>query len=265
MSDFFFNWGADKIFAVSDTVMSKVLSNSTIDSSLVSVLWNGIDCARFPHPKSSVAKTWRKEMRRSWSIDPQANLIGMIGRLDQKGQIFVAENLKALFDCIPNLAIVFIGPEGEQGALAKLTAITAELGVHDRICFPGLISDMPAALAALDLLVHLPTDEAFGLAVAEAMASSLPVIVSNVGGCRELVRDGETGILIRPRNVQDLIAAMSRVFSESEPELRFNLGAAARKSVEIRFSIERQIDHLMWEYDQLTMSNTQRNTVIECR
>ena len=124
---------------------------------------------------------------------------------------------------------------------------------------------MPAALAALDLLVHLPTDEAFGLAVAEAMASSLPVIVSNVGGCRELVRDGETGILIRPRNVQDLIAAMSRVFSESEPELRFNLGAAARKSVEIRFSIERQIDHLMWEYDQLTMSNTQRNTVIECR
>ena len=59
------------------------------------------------------------------------------------------------------------------------------------------------------MLVHLPTDEAFGLALAEGMAAGLPTVATDIGGCREVVRDGSTGFLVPPGNAEALLAALS--------------------------------------------------------
>ena len=96
----------------------------------------------------------------------------------------------ALLDRLPNVYFVFIGPEGECGDGDALQLLAEGLGVAPRVVFAGPSEDVPGALAALDVLAHLPTDEAFGLAIVEAMAAGVPVVATDVGGCAEIVTDG---------------------------------------------------------------------------
>src|SRR6185436_7411103 len=81
--------------------------------------------------------------------------------------------------------------------------------------------------------------EGFGIACAEAMAHGRPVVASNVGGLRDLVVDGETGVLVPPGDVAALRAALERLLAD--PELRLRLGAAARERARSEFSWDRAV------------------------
>jgi glycosyltransferase involved in cell wall biosynthesis len=86
-------------------------------------------------------------------------------------------------------------------------------------------------------------------AVMEAMSAGRPVIASAVGGCKELIVDGETGILVPPRNPEALAAQIVRLLEE--PGLRETLGRAARKRAEAEFDIKVAVRRLEAIYDEL--------------
>jgi glycosyltransferase involved in cell wall biosynthesis len=103
-------------------------------------------------------------------------------------------------------------------------------------------SDVPALLAAADVYVHPSLFEALPTSVLEAMAVGLPVIATRVGGVPEIVVDGRSGLLVPPRQIEPLAAAMVQLL---EPAARDALGAAGRAWVEQHASARVWLDGLV--------------------
>jgi glycogen(starch) synthase len=105
--------------------------------------------------------------------------------------------------------------------------MAASLG-RDRITEVGFVDHtrVPAVLASLDVLALPSAYEEMGSVLTEAMASGLPVVASDVGGIPEIVRDGETGLLVPPGDVDALARALDRLVAD--PALRSRLAEGAR-------------------------------------
>jgi|GEM_PF-1084111 glycosyltransferase involved in cell wall biosynthesis len=252
LADMFFRWGIDRALAVSSAVKQKIVRWSILDRNSVKVLMNGVEPQDYMLPGSQQFDEWRAKTRGEWKVGPSDFVIGVVGKLDQKGQLFLTLNLPEILQSVPSAHFVFIGVDGKLVTGDQLKTIAKANDTISRLTFAGEVSNMPAAYAAMDALVHLPIDEAFGLAIAEAMASSLPVIASNIGGCTELVDNNETGILVAPRDLEQLLIELNKISGDSGEVLRRSMGTAARCSIENHFSFERQIDELEQIYEELS-------------
>jgi glycosyltransferase involved in cell wall biosynthesis len=110
------------------------------------------------------------------------------------------------------------------------------LGLENRVRLAGERHDVPDLLAAADVFVLSSSSEGLPVSVLEGMAAELPVVASHVGGLQELVLDGETGLLVEPRDAEKLAAALGRLVADRG--LRRRLGAAGREYVESHFDPE---------------------------
>lgn len=129
---------------------------------------------------------------------------------------------------VPTARLVMAGA-GPLEATLKQQA--AKLGIADRVDFIGRIphSDVPDLMATLDVLVNPSLEESFGVVLLEAGSTGLPAITSDVGGVREIIEDGVTGLLVPPDEATALSDAIIRLGLDSS--LRRELGAAARRRV----------------------------------
>jgi phosphatidyl-myo-inositol dimannoside synthase len=134
---------------------------------------------------------------------------------------------------------------GEGHDEARLRALAAELGVADRVIFAGPLTDTEVAdayatatvyvgLSRLDREVNV---EGFGIAFVEAAASGVPSIAGDSGGVASAVRDGETGILVPPEDVEAVVDALGSLFADAS--LRGRMGAAGRRAVETHYNWDR--------------------------
>lgn len=128
-------------------------------------------------------------------------------------------------------------------------ALARELGVAQRVQFLGERSDVPALLAAADLFVLASRWEGLPICIIEAMRAGLPVIASDVGGVRELVAAGETGLLIPPGDPQTLAAALQRLIQN--PELRQEMGSRGRQRFACEFTAEVMVKQTLQVYEQV--------------
>lgn len=143
------------------------------------------------------------------------------------------------------LSIAGQGPlEGEYRRTVR------ELGLEEEVTFAGLVDDMAEYYRSLDVYVQ-PSWSAEGLplSILEAMSSACCVVAADVAGAREAVRDGETGLLVRSRDVGGLAEALRRACADEE--LRLRLGRAARREVEERFSAEGMCARVLELYGRL--------------
>lgn len=245
LSGRFFAWGADAVAAVSGTVRDRLLHDHVFSPSFVHLIPNGIAFDKYAQPGSDEAARRRIRARHGLSLPENALVLGMIGRLDAKGQRQLFDAVPALLETCPTLWIVLVGSEGTPGEQAALTAQVEAGGFRDRVVFTGPRTDIPSLLTAFDVLVHLPTDEAFGLALAEAMAAGLPTVATAVGGCREVVQDEATGLLIPPGDHTALVSALRRLLDPVQgPVLRSAFGECGRQAAEDQFSQETQLNRL---------------------
>lgn len=153
-----------------------------------------------------------------------------LGRInDMKGVPQLGEALARMRD-LPGWRATIAGDGNVEAARAK----AAELGLSDRVDIPGWVDGerVSELIASADILVLPSFIENLPLSIIEGMASGLAVVATPVGAVRDIIEDGETGLLVEPGDVDGLTAALSRLVAD--PELRRRLGAAA-----LRFHRER--------------------------
>ena len=127
-----------------------------------------------------------------------------------------------------DLRLLIVGDGPERAPLERLTR---SLGVGGRVTFVGAVphNAVPEWVARMDMFATLSNSEGFGVGVLEASACGIPVVVSDVGGLGEVVRHGETGLLVSPRDLEGAARAMESLVGD--PALRTRMGAAGRAFV----------------------------------
>lgn len=144
-----------------------------------------------------------------------------------KGHKNLIEAIRPLMATRPNLHMVFVG--SGSPTFENIQALIQQLGLQHRIHLMGTRRDVPNLLAGFDLFALATEQEASGTVFVEAEAAGLPVIGTNVGGVSEMMRDGETGILVPLHDEPALRAALERLIDN--PELRRKMGEAGRRMV----------------------------------
>ncbi len=219
----------DLSLTVSQGVKDYLIEICGLNPAKVRVLPNGVDLARLGQHRP------RTVVRRELGLSATTPLVGLLARLDHWGkghrEFFTA--LAGLKERYPVEALVIGGGRREE----EMRQLAVEMGLTGRVHFLGQRQDIPDLLAALDIFVLPSHSEGVSLALLEAMAAGLPVIAAAVGGLPEVVTDGENGLLIPPKNPEALAAALARVLAE--PDLARQLGEAARRQVEEKFSLDR--------------------------
>jgi glycosyltransferase involved in cell wall biosynthesis len=158
--------------------------------------------------------------------------------------------LRALRELPPDVSLILVG-HGPR--LTELQSLARRLGVEAKVRFCTQVSDdeLPLYLRAADLFVFPSQNrlEGFGLVVAEAMASGLPVIIADMPGVREVIEPGKEGLLVEPLIVPDLVARIRELLDD--PVRRAAMGAAARRRAAERYSLEIVANQLLTVYEGL--------------
>jgi len=195
----------------------------------IEVIPNGIDLGRLP-PFSLD----RRAARLAAGLQRDRRLVAGVGRLDAQKDFPTFLRAAAMIAAeFPDVDFLVVG-DGEERA--ALEALARRLGLGARVGFSGLRHDVPRLLAAADVLALTSIYEGFPNVVLEAMATGAVAVATNVGGCRELVTSGETGLLVPPRAPAAVAAAVGRVLRDST--LARRLATTARQRVEGAFSVD---------------------------
>lgn len=147
---------------------------------------------------------------------------------------------------------------GDGADRTKLQRLAEDLGIADVTEFVGYVSHstVPSELGKLDLFVAVSRNESFGVAVLEASASQLPVIVSDVGGLPEVVRDGETGLIVPSEDPSALAEAIERLVVDEQ--LRVSMGIKGREFVQREYEWDENVSRMEKVYQQaLTEPNNE--------
>lgn len=221
---------AARVIATSDIERQELLEGG-IPAAKLAIRYNGIDlssCTPLPP---------RGTFRSKWKIPPEQPLILFLSRLiPRKGADILIESFART--CPESGYLAIAGPEGEAGYRAYLEKRAKESGAEARILFTGPLydEDKKAALADADVFALPSRYENFGNAVAEAVASGVPVIVTNSCGIHSLVAD-RAGLAIAP-DKEELAGALRRLIDDEDLRRRLKAGCAG------------VVDQLSW--DRLT-------------
>jgi glycosyltransferase involved in cell wall biosynthesis len=205
----------------------------------IEVVYNGVDL-------DGAAPTGN--LRAELGVPDGAPLLGEVGRLcDVKGQ----RELIAALPALPHARLVLFGIDQEQGGAfqARLEQDAERLGVRDRIVFAGHRDDAARLLGDVDVVVLPSWTEGLPIVLLEAMARRRPVVATPVGGTPEVVADGQTGLLVPPRDPHALAQAIGRLLDDAE--LRRRLGDAGYERVRERFSAGAMERRVLEIYDEV--------------
>jgi glycosyltransferase involved in cell wall biosynthesis len=214
-------------------------------------IYDGINCSEFA-PGGGAA------VRRELGIPDGAPLCGIVGHLQRwKGQHVVVEAVAKAAVRIPDLHCLIVGGVHRLGGdfATELRARIAELGLTGRIVLTGERSDVPACLDAMDVAIHSSIrPEPFGRVLIEAMALSKPLIAPREGGPLEVVVDGETGLLIPPRDPDAMADALVALLQD--PARHAAMSAAARARVDAVFDIRHHVQAIEAVLDDVLRRRT---------
>jgi len=175
-------------------------------------------------------------------------VVGAVARLSkEKGLHYLLEAFAAVAGRYPEARLVLAGEGPERRRLERLAA---RLGLGERVRFLGEVAheQVPEVLQQIDIFAMPSTYEGFGVAALEAEAMEVPVVASRIHGIPDVVLDGETGLLVPPRDRQALAAALDRLASDGG--LRRRLGHAGRAFVAEHYSWEENTAQMEALYEE---------------
>jgi len=219
----------DRIVCVSESVHQVHARRSGLPAWRYTVIPNGIDVDAYRHVPAA-----RRRLRQQWGISPKETLVAYVGRLTHE------KGIDRLLDAISHLGArgnpintVIVGDGPRRDTVENFIA-RGEGGRHARLL--GFVEDVAGVLSAADIFVLPSRWEGWPMALGEAMAAGLPVIAMDVPGTRDLVRNGQTGILVRDADTTALAEEIIRLSEDGDA--RKALGLAAEQWARQHFRIE---------------------------
>lgn len=235
----------DRTIAVSEVSRRMLMENYRISPNRIVTIRNGIDLARFD------AEFDVDAVKSELGLEPEDRVAVLIGAfVARKGHRYALRAAQTILEQIPTFKLVLVG----GGSLeAELRAESDELGVSRAVVFAGFRRDVPAVLAASDVLLLPSEDECLPLVILEAMASGLPVVATDVGGISEVVKHEVTGRLIEPGDPRQLSDALIEILSD--PDRARAMGRAGRAWIETGASAEACTGAVLRLYEHLLEEN----------
>jgi glycosyltransferase involved in cell wall biosynthesis len=224
----------------SRAIAEGLIGRERLPGAKMRVVHNGIDLAQLPPFAPD-----RAAARRRLGFDAGRRLVAQVGRLEpQKDYPTFLAAAARVAAALPDVDVVVVG----EGALRQeLEALASRLGLAGRVRFLGLRHDVPALLGAVDVLALTSLYEGLPNVVIEAMATGAVAVATDVGGCRELITPGESGLLVPPGDVEAVTGAILQVLGSEE--LARRLATAARRRIEGEFAIEAMVEKTVAVYD----------------
>jgi glycosyltransferase involved in cell wall biosynthesis len=209
----------DRAIAVSGSTRDFLVRQRHVPAERVRLIWNGAPLLEFAPRPAAAARALRREI----GLPEDAPVVGAIGRLsEQKAHRTLLEAAPHVLAARPETRFLIVG-DGDQAA--ALQAQARQAGIAERVVFAGHRTDVPDLLSALDVFCISSNYEGTPLALFEAMAAGRAIVSTAVDGCREILEDGKTGLLVPPRDPAALAAALVRVLEDDG--LRARLGEKA--------------------------------------
>lgn len=171
-------------------------------------------------------------------------VLGYVGQLIPRKGLTVLLNAFANLD-IPKKKLAIVGEGGQRGELQKLSV---DLGVSDQIKFFGFREDRISILKGFDVFILPSKLEGIPRCLMEAMVSRVPVIASDIPGCRDLVTDGKTGLLFKVNDVDSLLEQITKI---TNPDLRSVVSRNAHEFATQEYLADKMADNYLALYMQL--------------
>jgi glycosyltransferase involved in cell wall biosynthesis len=226
----------DKVFAVSELVRQHGIEVDGIDPARVQTIYNGLTLS-------------------DWAIAPAVKTSGRIfittaGNIRfVKGHDVFLQAAALVVAKFPEVSFSIAGEVLEPAYFAELQQLVLDLDLADHFTFAGNITNLGEYLSAADIFVLPSRSEGFSNAIVEAMAVSLPVVATNVGGNAEAVQDGVSGFIVPSEDPAALADAILALLSD--PERARQMGAAGKKLVAEKFTTEAMMRHITDVYKEL--------------
>ncbi len=238
----------DRILAISDVIHRNVLDTLPVGADRVLTLHDAIDTRRFSPERGN-----REKVRKEFGYDEKTPVVGFVGRFSPgKGHEELLRAAALLKESHPDVRCLVVGEpsHGEERYAEDIHALSRELGIESIVRFAGFRKDIPDVMAAFDLFAFPSHAESFGIVLIEAMAMERPVVSTNCDGVLDIMVQGETGLMVPPRNAQAFADALRQLLEDSS--LRARMGSTARRRVTALFDQEQQLDRLEEIYHSVT-------------
>jgi glycosyltransferase involved in cell wall biosynthesis len=231
---------ADRVNAVCSFSAGALATRDGFRRDRIEVIPNGVELDQY------VPGMTRDAARRAAGL-PQGRLIVSIARFHPvKDQVTLVRGFAAAAVAVPDAQLILAGDGPLRPVLEHLAAT---LGVADRVHFLGVRTDVPVLLQAADVFCLTSLSEAASLTVLEAMAAAAPIVLTDVGGNPELVRNGMEGLLVPRGDAPAAGAAMARLLADQG--LASRLAAAAAERVRAHFPLAATIGRYFELYSEL--------------
>jgi len=238
------------MIAVSDDERDVLVRSQVFDAKQIRVIHNGVDIACIDQ-KSSLT---RAEAKLRLNIHPDQRVVGVVGRLvPQKAPLVFVQAAKRVAAQAPNALFVWVGSGPLQ---ARVESQARKEGVPLRLL--GHREDVWEVMRAFDVFVLPSQYEGLPFALLEAMALSLPVVVTNVVGIRDVVKDQASGLIVPANAPAAMASAVLSLFRD--PQRAGALAATARQKVITEFAVEQMLDRHQALYEEVCARHAQART-----
>ena len=193
----------------------------------IRVIYNGVDLAQF---RTSTDRGVLAEFGFAEN-DPVVGIVAVLR--PEKDHVSLLRAARTVVDELTNARFLIIG---DGPTRPQLEALCTELQLTPNVHFAGSRDDVARLLPAIDVFVLTSTSECFPISVLEAMACARPAVCTAVGGIPEVIKDGETGYLVPPKDPPQLAARLVRLLQD--PLTARRMGRAARARVEAEFDLD---------------------------
>jgi glycosyltransferase involved in cell wall biosynthesis len=198
----------------------------------ITFIGDGIDLAMFDPEKFPSDR--REEIRCSLGFSTGNLVVGYIGRLvREKGVMELFEAFRRLHAKYPEARLLMVGPMDPEKRDAVKPESARVYGISDSVVFTGMRLDIPEMLSVMDVFVLPSYREGFPRSIMEASAMGIPVVTTNIRGCREAVEDGKTGCIVPVRKAESLAEAIGQLLSNKN--IRCKMGEAGRQKALTEF------------------------------
>ena len=240
----------DRIITISGSLKAHVAEENLVSKERIEVLGagssKGVDLDEFRRSEERIANG--RKIKQSLGINDDELVIGCLGRMtEEKGVLELLSAFRSLRTTHPNVHLLLMGHKDqrkpfspETSQLLSASPDTHVLDFHDNV---------PDYIAAMDILVLPSYREGFGNALIEASAMRVPVVASDIPGCRDAVLPGMTGLLVKPRDAKELEKALAELIEN--PDRRAVMGQNGERWVRENFDRNMVWGRLIQVYEQV--------------